>query len=152
MVNRIWALAYAGQQYNHWVAFLEVNSGLSVRVDMTQFGYSEMGVLFLSQKLYAYSYHAAHRRPFATTGNPTVGNILSLISADENDVKLDRYKLSPTGQGCAYWIYKFMERIEEAGYIEPGASAVVFDDIQWHWADGQAENELGLRNRKGEFV
>jgi len=45
-----------------------------------------------------------------------------------------------------------MERIEEAGYIEPGASAVVFDDIQWHWADGQAENELGLRNRKGEFV
>lgn len=152
-VSSIWTLAYTGQQYNHWVAFLEVNSGLSVKVDMTQFEYSEMAVLFLSQKTYAYSAYAAHRRQFATKGNPTVGNILDLIfAADKNNVKLDRYKLSPTGQGCAFWTYRFMERIEEAGYVECGESEVVYDEIQWHWVGGKAENNLGLQNRQGEFM
>ena len=153
MVSCIRTLAYAGQQYNHWVAFLEVNSGLSVKVDMTQFEYSEMGVLVLSQKSYACSDHVAHRRQFSTTGNPTVGDILDLIfTADENNVKLDCYKMFPTGQGCAYWTYKFMEKIEEAGYIERGEAAVVFDEIQWYWDSSKAENKIGLQNRKGEFM
>ena len=120
---------------------------------MTQFEYSEMGVLFLSQKSYAHSDNAAHRRQFSTTGNPTVGDVLDLIfTADENNVKLDCDKLSPTGQGCAYWTYKFMERIEEAGYIERGEAAAVFDEIQWYWARSKAENKLGLQNRTGKFI
>lgn len=120
---------------------------------MTQFECSEMGVLFLFQKSYAHSDQAAYWRQFSTTGNLIVGDVLGLIfTADENNVKLDCYKLSPTGQGCAYWIYKFMGRIEEAGYIERGEAAVVFDEIQWHWVSSNAENNLGLQNRKGEFM
>ena len=120
---------------------------------MAQSGYSEMGVLFLSEKSYAHSDHPAHRRQFLITGNPTVGDVLDLIvNADENNVTLDCYKLSPTGQGCAYWIYKFMERIEEAGYIERGEAAAVFDEIQWYWARSKAENKLGLQNRTGKFI
>jgi len=68
--------------------------------------------------------------------SPTVGDIIDLIFiADENNVKLDGYRLSPTGQGRAYWTYNFIERIEKAGYIERGAAEVVFEDIQWHWAN-----------------
>jgi hypothetical protein len=132
---------------------LEIDPDLSVKVDMTQDDYSEIGVLFISEKSYGHSHSAAHRRSFSTRGNPTISDILNLIfTADENNVKLDSYKLSATGQGCAYWTYKFIERIEEAGYIERGAAALVFDEIQWHWASGRAESQLGLRNRQGDFV
>jgi hypothetical protein len=132
---------------------LEIDSELSVKVDMTQYDYSEMGVLFISEKSYGHSHSAAHRRSFSIRGNPTVSDILNLIfKADENNVKLDSYKLSATGQGCAYWTYKSIERIEEAGYIERGAAATIFDAIQWHWASDRAESKLGLRNRQGEFV
>ena len=52
-------------------------------------------------------------------GSSTVGDILDVIfTADANEANLDCYKLSPAGQGCAYWTYK----IEEAGYIEAGAA------------------------------
>jgi len=152
-VSCIWALAYPGQQYNHWVVFLEIEPDLSVKVDMTQYDYGEMAVLFLSEKSYGYSHSAAHRRSFSTMRGPTVGDIIDLIfTTDENNVKLDSYKLSPTGQGCAYWTYNFIERIEKAGYIERGAAGVVFEDIQWHWADNRKASQLGLRNRQGEFV
>lgn len=120
---------------------------------MAQDDYSEIGTLFISEKSDGYSNEAAHQRSFSTRGNPTVGDILDLIfTTDEYNHKLDSYKLSATGQGCAYWTYKFFERIEEAGYIEWGAAELVFDDIQWHWAGGQAESWLGLQNRQGEFV
>jgi hypothetical protein len=45
-----------------------------------------------------------------------------------------------------------MERIEEAGYIEPGKAAVVYDEIQWNWVSSSAESNLGFQNRKGEFM
>jgi hypothetical protein len=132
---------------------LEGNPEHSVKIDVTQFDYSEIGVLFLSEGSNVYSEQAAHRRQSSTTGNPTVGNILDLIfTADENNVKLDCYKLSPTGQGCAYWTYKFMERIEEVGYIEHGEAAAVFEEIQWYWDRSEAKYKLGLQNRQGVFM
>jgi hypothetical protein len=120
---------------------------------MTQYDFGEMGVLFLHEKTYGSSYSAAHRRSFSTLGSPTVRDILDLIFiADENNVRLDSYKLSPTGQGCAYWTYRFIERIEKAEYIERGAAGVVLNDIEWHWVDNGKSSQLGLRNRQGEFV
>ena len=120
---------------------------------MVQYGYSEMGVLFLSEEDYGYSPSSAYRRRSLVMGNPTVGDVLDLIFAtDESNIKLDRYKLSPTGQGCAYWVYKLMERIERAGYIEHGESEAVFEDIQWFWQGHKQQHKLGLQNRQGQFM
>jgi hypothetical protein len=120
---------------------------------MTRYGYLEMGVLFLSEKNYGYSARGAYQRRSSIMGNPTVGDVLDLIfNTDENNIKLDCYKLSPTGQGCAYWVYKLMERIERAGYIERGEAGATFEDIQWLWDDGHRQYKLGLQNRKGEFM
>lgn len=86
-------------------------------------------------------------------GNPTVGDVLDLIfTTDENNIKLDCYKLSPTGQGCAYWVCKLMERIERAGYVGHGEAAAVFEDIQWFWQGHKRQHKSGLQNRQGEFL
>jgi hypothetical protein len=143
-------LASTGLQYNHWVTLLQVTEALYVQINMTRVDVSEDGVLFLSED--CFPLHTAYQRWLAIVGYRTVGEILDLIFDVKTDIKLSCYKLSPTGQGCAYWTYRLMERIEDAGYIETGASAAVLEEIQWHWANNQADSWLGLRNRKGEFL
>jgi hypothetical protein len=133
IVRRIHVCAYPPQgnapQANHWVAFLEIDGAVSVKVDMTPGSDSSTGVAMFSYKTYSASTTTVVDRVYETRNNPTVQTILDLVTQN----RLDKYRFHADGEGCRYWIYRFIQTLETAGYVDPGTAADVWSHLSYFW-------------------
>lgn len=154
-VTRIWVAAYPLQNssVHHWVAFLEIVGGRSVKVDMTVSGDGSTGLLMFSSKRYVGSLNAAYQISFPTIGSPTVQQIFDLITTpDNNNRRLDRYRFSAQGNGCAFWTYNFLLLVEQAGYLAQGTATQVWNAMQYYYIGGVAQGQVVVEGeRAGTF-
>jgi hypothetical protein len=78
---------------NHWAAFLELEGGRSVRIDMSP-GYGSdgrRGKIVLSSRNYAYTQNAIKALSFPIIGSTTVQTFINLI----NNNGRERYNFTP---------------------------------------------------------
>jgi hypothetical protein len=116
-------------QANHWVVFLELGHADSVKVDMTPGSDNSTGVAMLTYKRYTTSRTALVDRVYETRNNPTVQTMLDLVTQN----RLDKYRFNADGEGCRYWIYRFIQTLEGAGYLDPGTAADVWSHLSYFW-------------------
>jgi hypothetical protein len=154
-VNHIWVAAYLlpNSRVHHWVAFLEVDNEESVKLDMTVSGDGSTGLLMFLGKEYVGSVNAAYQMSFPTIGSPTVQQIFDLITTpDNNNRRLDRYRFSAQGNGCAFWTYNFLLRVEQAGYLAQGTATQVWNAMQYYYILGVAQERVVVQGeREGTF-
>jgi hypothetical protein len=156
-VTRIWVAAYPLQnsRVHHWVAFLELVGGRSVKVDMTVSGDESTGLLMFLAKQYVGSVNATYQISFPTIGSPTLQQIFDLITTPDphnNNRRLDRYRFSAQGNGCAFWTYNFLLRVERAGYLAQGAATQVWNAMQYYYIGGVAQEQVVVQGeREGTF-
>jgi hypothetical protein len=137
---------------NHWCLFLELdNVSTVIKVDMTP-GDTLTGLIL---------FHAEPRLPKGTafpTGYPVIGSLSAqrmfdmLSISDKLDRRLDRYKFTEDGNGCAYWASQLLLRLEEEKHLEPGTAKDVWDAMKMFYVDGQPRHEVRLKGeREGLF-
>jgi hypothetical protein len=158
IVTSIWVAAYPLQnsKVHHWVAFLELGAtNESIKVDMTVSGDGSNGLLLFWAKDYVGSVNAAYQISYPTMGGPTVQQIFDLITTPDqynNNRRLDRYRFSEQGNGCAFWIYSFLLRVEQAGYLTQGTATQVWNAMQYYYVGGVAKEQVVVQGiREGTF-
>jgi len=116
-------------QANHWVAFLELDGQVSVKVDMTPGSDGSTGVAMFSYRTYRSTMQAVVDLVYETRNNPTVQTILNLVT----EKRLDKYRFNADGEGCRLWIYKFIKSLEDAGYLDAGTAGTVWNYLSYFW-------------------
>ena len=157
IVIRIWITAYPlpNSRVHHWVAYFELPDEKSVKLDMTVGGDGSTGFLVLLPKTSVGSTTAAYQISFSTIGSPTVQQIFDLIITPDqhnNNRRLERYRYSAQGNGCAFWIYNFLLRLERVGYLAQGSATQVWNAMQYYYVDGVAQKQVVVQGtREGTF-
>jgi len=138
----------------HWVTYLETNDPRdSILIDMNVGADLSTGVVIVQEDPYG-SYNKipiAHCHTFDTGRVPcTVGMVLTLLTMPHsfNDgLRLDRYKFTAEGTGCAWWIYNFITKLEAHEYLAKGSGSIMNDDLHWIWS-----HEEGISPRRDEDI
>jgi hypothetical protein len=149
-VTRITLSAYpknGARDVNHWVAFLETGAEESVKVDMTPGADGSTGVILFAPKPYLQTDKAVFDIKFPTLNNPTVQQIYDLITTPDpynNNQTLERYRFTADGDGCRYWIYRFILRVEQAGYLAQGTAGQVYQYVCNFWTSPTQYTPLAI--------
>jgi hypothetical protein len=145
--------------FNHWVVFLQFDDSASakgfIKVDMTpvlnnqgliQFHHQPCDVTDTADK-------PEFRTGHPTINNPTVQQIYNLLTtAGQNNVTLDRYKFTDEGNGCAFWVVTFLERLEAEGYLAQGTASQVWGYMQYYYLDNASQGQVQVQGEwQGTF-
>lgn len=116
---------------NHWVAYLELAGGGSIKIDMSPGGGRDYltGILMLESNAYNIVANYAVRRFFEFIQPSTVNTIIALITQN----KRDRYKFTEHGEGCRYWIHTLLSDLEAAGILAEGSAARALESMSQIW-------------------
>jgi hypothetical protein len=155
IVTHIWVVGYTvvpQSRVHHWVVFLQISETESIKVDMTPLS-DYKGVLQFVYKGYAVTERAAFRVQYPTINDPTVEQIYNLLTIpDQNNVRMDRYKFSPQGNGCAFWIFTFLLKMEARGYLAEGTANEVREYMKYFYVRNVSQGPAQVQGeRQGTF-
>jgi hypothetical protein len=111
------------------------------------------GIIMFHYKECAITDKYVFRVEYPTINNPTVEQIYNMLATpDKKNIRLDRYRFSPQGNGCAFWGYIFLLKIEEAGYLATGTGNKVWGHMQDFYINGVSQGPVVADGeRKGTF-
>jgi hypothetical protein len=128
----------------HWVTYLETHDPKdTILIDMNVRADLSTGVLMIQHDPYKSrdKIPIAHCRTFDSGRVPcTFGMVLQLLKMPDscNDgLRLERYKFTAEGTGCAWWIYHFITKLEGQEYLAEGSASIMNNDLHWIWSHGQ---------------
>lgn len=138
---------------NHWAVFLHIGPDESVMVDMIPVNMNNTGMIQFHHKNYDVSNRVDFRLKYPTINNPTVQQIYNILTTpDQANVRLDRYKFSPQGNGCAFWTVTFLTKMETLGYLAQGTAAQVWGYMQYYYIGNVAQGPVEVQGeRQGTF-
>lgn len=117
---------------NHWSCFLEISPQRSVELDMIP-GYGSDGLrgkLMASSKQCAHTDKAIHRLSFwPANGRPKVEEIIRVI----NDNRLQKYTFTPEWEGCRFWIFTLVSKLERRGIVQSASANRVWNAVSCYW-------------------
>ncbi|KAI0546515.1 hypothetical protein F4679DRAFT_598698 [Xylaria curta] len=137
MVKKINIYAYPNRNSpedpatNHWVMFLQYSAISSVKVDMYPSKFSGKGILELSSKKYTQSDRAIYSFSIETINGLTVETLADTI----NKSGLDKYYFTKELEGCRYWIYCIIHKLEEDSYLPAGSTKNAWDSLSYYYGD-----------------
>lgn len=113
----------SGPKTNHWVFYCnlaeEEGSGYkSIRLEPTPSGPNLSVVLLIAPKAYT-STNSAAKTFLLSTKDITFGQLMALIVSKG----FDKYRFTPGGQGCRYWIFSVTKLLKEADLLSQPADA-----------------------------
>jgi len=158
VVSHIWIVAYPvpGTPVNHWVALLQYSSGM-VEVDMSVSSETSslgtMGLLMLTKHDSTSMKNSAYQFSYAATNAP-IGAIYDLlVTPDANSRVLSKYRYSPEGNGCAYWVHNFVITLEKAGMVASKTAEDVWKRMQFYYEEGCALRDVTVQGQRfGTFL
>ncbi|KAG6023221.1 hypothetical protein E4U40_004087 [Claviceps sp. LM458 group G5] len=132
---------------NHWIIFLEIAHDHSVRMNMTPGGGPDglQGELEISTKRYMFTDQTIHRLSFPTRGEPKVEDFVKVINANG----LQKYDFHPEWEGCRFWVYTFISRLEREGVVEAGSAVRMKESIPYYYVD--SVERIYREPREGKF-
>lgn len=137
IVRYISVVAYvvaSESRINHWTVFLDIGQDEpeSIMVDMIPVLNNTGMIQFLHESPDVN--RTDFRRQYPTTDTPTVQQIYNILTTpDQNNVRLDRYRFSPQGNGCAFWTVTFLSKMETLGYLAKGIATQVWGYMQYYY-------------------
>lgn len=155
IITDVWVVACTvtpQSRVHHWVVFLQISEEESIKVDMAPVS-NENGVLQFTYKGYDVTDRAAFRVKYPTINNPTVQQIYNLLTTpDQKNIRMDRYRFSPQGNGCAFWTFTFISKMESMGYLAPDTANQVWGYMQHFYVGNVSQGPPQVQGeRNGTF-
>ncbi|KAH6719533.1 hypothetical protein BKA61DRAFT_473500 [Leptodontidium sp. MPI-SDFR-AT-0119] len=134
-----------GISENHWSIYLLLQSGASVRMNMTaQYG-EPTGKLVVDEFKYQLTNSALRHWDYEMVSGVTVKMVKDLVYYQGRD----RYQFSGGGSGCRYWCYTVLQDLESYKYVVNGSYAKLWPHLQFRYS--KSREPVKLNWVEGDF-
>jgi hypothetical protein len=136
---------------NHWAIFLQVGEN-TVKLDMLPSANLSTGVVMVEHKTDDKD-GRAFETSFPTSAGPTVQDIVDLLTKpDDMGKRLDKYRFTEEGNGCAFWCKCVISAVEMELFLEDATAEAAWDVMQFYYVDGKKQGAVIVAgDRKGAF-
>ncbi|KIY73170.1 hypothetical protein CYLTODRAFT_387154 [Cylindrobasidium torrendii FP15055 ss-10] len=131
---------------NHWSLFMESSSSSSVRIEVA--GDSTETMVIVESRTCAFTNDHTHAEAVTVASGTTAATILALIIANGRD----KYRCTPVGEGCRFWLSTLANDLARASVISSSSAQVVCESMTKYWPFPKGTSPTVRPIAEGTFI